>query len=109
MLRGRVCRRSDFDSTRAGIFGLSISMRCDADRQENDVRPVIPNFDRVFGQPILPPDPLQKTRLHPGFFSRPRNAIWWAILFIGIGVSGAALLYEPEVIAEPGCGSGLFY
>ncbi|HUS35221.1 MAG TPA: hypothetical protein VM680_07725 [Verrucomicrobiae bacterium] len=85
-------------------------MRCNATPRANDVRPVVPNFDRIFREPILPPDPPRKTCPRPGFFSRHRNAIWWATIFIGLGISAAALVgYDSEVVAEPGCGSGLFY
>ena len=84
-------------------------MRSDAPQQENDVRPVIPNFDRIFREPILPPDPLEQSGVGRGFVSRHRNAIWSAIIFTAIGLSAAALMGDSEVIAEPGCGSGLFY
>jgi hypothetical protein len=84
-------------------------MRSDSAQQESDVRPVIPNFDHIFREPILAPDPLEQSGLGRGFIARHRNAIWCAIVLMAIGLSAAALMGDSEVIAEPGCGSGLFY
>jgi hypothetical protein len=79
--------------------------------QHNDVRPVIPDYDRIFAElPLQPETPNNNTKTPSrSFFSRHREVIWCAIIFTVIGVSAAALMRDSEVYAEPGCGSGLFY
>ena len=73
-----------------------------AEKQNLNVRPVIPDYDRIFREPLVAPEP---QTYHQDFFSSSRDVIWWAVIFLAIGVSAAVLLaWESRVMADPDCG-----
>ena len=69
-------------------------------------RPKIPDYNQIFSQPILPPDPpTHRYHPQPNFFYRHRNSLWWLVIF-AIFFTTATVLYtwDSGVIAESGCG-----
>src|SRR5438045_2416967 len=70
-------------------------------------RQPVPNYDELFKRPLLPPDPIDEGRRHKSdFFHRYRNVVWWAVIFLVLGLSAVAIamLSYDGVFAESGCG-----
>jgi hypothetical protein len=108
MLRGLVRRYND--ATFLKVSGLTDMPATGAANQSSDVRPVIPDFDRIFREPLVAADLPGKSDDTRSFFARHRNGIWWAMIFLVISVSGAVIFAWPsESIVDPECGGSMWF
>jgi hypothetical protein len=83
--------------------------RC-AGNQNAEVRPVIPDFDRIFREPLVAADLPGESADPRSFFARHRNGIWWAMIFLVIGLSGAVIFgWQSESIVDPECGGSMWF